>query len=279
MPLPFESALTYDDLSGFASFGGGLIVATRWVELDDLVFTAAADDSGVEWLVEELEGWDDGADVRAATSPRPGEDGVWIGDGWYGARMLELKGAAFAPSRAAAFAAKDVLVDRINLLRRSALLKVHEDEVRQALVRRIDRPLVRLVENNVVFSVALLAPDPRKYAAEESTVVVAAGGDEIAVNDGNVATLPTATIVGPVDTPTIAVADDELTFDVALDVGETLTIDFDLHAATVDGVSVRSTLVAGYRWWELVPGESTVSFTADSGGADGAELRWRSAWI
>jgi hypothetical protein len=274
--LFFDSSMTYD---GWLAYGGGVVAASRWVELDDLVFSGAADADGVEWLVEDLEGWDDGVDVRSATAPRPGQDGVWIGDAWYGARLLVMKGAAFAPSKAAVYAAKDLLIERVNLLRSSAVLTVNEDQVRRALVRRVDRPLVRVEGNDVIFSIALLAPDPRKYAVDESTLSVAEGGSDVAGNDGNVATLPAATIAGPVDTPTVSLGADDLTFDVALDAGETLSIDFDLHTATVDGTSVRSYLTSGYRWGSLPPGDTPVGFSADSGGAGGLELAWRSAWI
>lgn len=275
----YDSVLGYDGDPAAASYGGGFALAIRWVELDDLILNGAADDNGVEWLVEDLDGWDDGADVRSSTTPRPGEDGVWIGDGWFGARLLVMKGAAFAPTRALAYSAKDQLIARINLLRSSAVLQVHEDQIRRALVRRVDRALVRIEDNNVSFSVALLAPDPRKYAAVASSLVVPAGDSDVATNAGIVATKPTATIAGPVDTPTVTLGDDELTFDVSLEAGETLSLDFDLRTAAVDGASVRAYLTSGYRWGELAPGETTVGFDALSGGDDGVELAWRSAWI
>lgn len=278
MTAVFDSTLTYDDLYSYA--GGGPAIAHSIVELAGIWFSAAADDDGIEWIVEKLEGWDS-PDVRSGSSPRPQDDGVFAPAFRHGGRELELTGHLLAPSIEAAFAAKNDLAGAVNL-REPLLLVVHEDVSRQASVVRSGRLLIEQRSRHVRFQLPLLAVDPRRYSTTEDTLTVAPGATGTATNAGDVATRPTAIISGPVDTPTLTneTTGEELSFDLVLAAGEELEVDFDLRTATVDGVTARPYLVAGYRWWELAPGDTTVALDAvSSSGTAGLELRWRSAWI
>ena len=67
---------------------------------------AVPDDSGVYWMVEELEGWD-GPDVRQVLIDTYGEDGVAVGVNELSSRLITLSnGFAAAPSEATKWAAQ-----------------------------------------------------------------------------------------------------------------------------------------------------------------------------
>lgn len=275
MSIAYDSPLPYDGLFAYA---GGL-TQFPWVQLGPFVLTGAVDDDGVEWWLEDLAGWDS-ADVRAPSSTRPGADGLFVGTFFDGGRTLEAKGHIVGPTKAAARAARQEFAAALHV-RNELTIVVHEEIERQVKGYRAERLLLRQVDAAVEFAAIIVCPDPRKYATEESSVTVAPGGSATATNDGDIATLATATLVGPIETPVIRneTTGEELTFDLELLVDETLEVDFDLRTASVAGASVRSVILTPVQWWAIEPGDNTIGLEAAASSGDAAlELRWRSAW-
>lgn len=278
--LAYDSPLAYDGPGAYASS----VSARPWLQLDDgedrVVFNTGAAGDGVEWVVSDLTGWDS-AEVRAPAARRPADHGLFLSTFFHGGRVLELVGHVMAPTTALAYAAKTALA-RLTNIDRPLTLTVYEDRSRIVTARRSDRLLLRQVDGYVEFSIPLLAADPRKYAAELFELTADVGVDVVADNEGTMSTRASVTVTGPIATPLLrnVTSGEELAVDVALDAGETLIVDFDLHAVSVGGVSRRSAVLSGYRWWELAPGTNTLRLEADTSEAGASmALQWRSAWI
>jgi hypothetical protein len=275
----YDSEETYDDAL-YTYNGDRILVPHSVVELGDLLFNGAGDDDGVQWFVEDLKGWDS-AETRSSSSPRREADGVFTATARHGGRSLELVGCAVAPTLDAAYAAKNALLGAVNL-RKQLVLLVTEDRARRVVCTRFDE--VRLEQRRRIlrFSIPLLAADPRKYADVETEVALAVDELGTFTNEGTMETSPTVVVAGEITTPRLVnvTAGEELAFDLDLAAGEELLVDFDSRSATVGGVSVRSALVSGYRWWQLEPGDTDVRLEADAAGAGGAmTVTARSAWI
>lgn len=264
------------------------------------------DADGVEWCAN-LEGWDS-PDVRAATADRPFDDGLLLGDFFYGGRALKLAGGFEAPDEATWQAAWNRLASAADLLRVDGLLLVNESPAKQAAVRKDGRLLARRVGLGCEFDLALLAADPRKYAQALDSETVGlptpaggmtfnatfnltfgtgsgAGGRIDALNEGTYPTRPIARITGPVVNPRIEnrTAGQTVRFGITLTTGDELVIDFDAHSVVLNGTaSRRSTLDPTSTWWELAAGiTSEIHFFSDDASPTGAQLtlEWRSAWI
>lgn len=269
----YDSDLTFDGAS-----------SSGWLQLDDgetrLVFNTGADDDGVEWWATSVGGWDS-PDVRSPRGQRASAHGLYLSTFFHGGRSLELAGHIVCPTTALAYSAKTLLAALVNV-DRDLVLTVFEDECRQVVARRSDRLLLRQTDGLVEFQIPLVAADPRKYGCDTRSLAVGTATDATATNHGTIDAFATATITGPVGTPTLVNVStgDELPVDIALAAGEQLDVDFDLHLVTVGGASVRSALLSGYRWWTLAPGDNVVRL--EGYGTDGGtrlELRWRDAWI
>lgn len=276
------------------------------VALDNLLAnTGVADDLGIEWYVTEIDGWDNPA-VRLPISERPRADGAFIGDGYYGARSLVVRGAAFvgAGSWSKIQAARVRLAERLDLLRRDALLLVGEDPVPKQLTVRRSGPVRMDEEPGVLrFEVQLVAGDPRKYSpylgSANATVPTSTGGlafpasapftfggsasgDAVATNGGTVAAPVVLTITGPITNPQALLVDtgQSLTFGLTLGAGEQLVIDTDHRTVLLGGTaSRRNTLLAGSQWWSLAPGVNTVRLFGANAASATLNVAWHDTWI
>lgn len=172
----------------------------------------------------------------------------------------------------------------------------------------IDYPYMRHV---ATATVQFWATDPRMYDSELQTAVASlpagngglswpitwptswgsssGGGTILATNAGNFETRPVITIFGPVDNPTIAnvTSGQSLTFAITVNTGDSLVID--LSAKTVlyyvggtglGGNRIGTMNRSTSQWWVLVPGTSTIQYTANTVSTGSTmTLAWRSAWL
>lgn len=269
------------------------------------------DSTGVEWIVEDVDGWDM-ADVDSAVLPRFGVDGSWIGAGFYRSRFVTLKGILVGSTLAAAQAGSARLLAASGMIRTAGVLVVHEEVPQQAVVRlagrvRLDRSLVG--GRAVRFEVPLVAADPRKYGTVEesktfgtsTTSVPAAGfefplglpfsfgsgnvitGGTAVVVGGTVPTYPRLTFRGPSTAPSITnVSSGNLVWrwTGTLSAGQTLEVDFDAASVLLGGTASRYHLVdPASIWWPLVPGQNVLRYDASGTGTGDVTVRWRSAWL
>ncbi len=152
--------------------------------------------------------------------------------------------------------------------------------------------------------VELVARDPRVYDATQATLTLvpgaggggavwpwvwpvswggpSSGGTAIATNLGNFPTRPLITIQGACSNPFVSngTTGQTLAFQIALANSDVLMVDLDARTVQLNGTaSRRSTLVAGSSWWELAPGNSSVTFGASSVATGcSASITFRSAW-
>ncbi|HEY1690058.1 MAG TPA: hypothetical protein VGF95_14480 [Solirubrobacteraceae bacterium] len=118
------------------------------------------------------------------------------------------------------------------------------------------------------------------------------GGSEVGalqvVNAGTIETRPILVIEGPSLNPSVTNATapgaPALTFNIALNAGDRLVVDTDMHTVTyyTAGTTVGSdrldALAIGSQWWVLEPGTTSLQFTSTSGEGE-LTVQWASARI
>lgn len=262
-----------------------------------------ADEHGVKWGLTQLDGWFDGWEGVGAVEQRSHQDGAWVSPQYASARLLSVGGSVESYSWDAVTQAWDRLLAQIPFRTLSPVsVTTGEGSVPEmtALVRQSGKPILfERRAGRAKFSLSLVAPDPRRYAAtsRSATLVLPLLSGGIAppltppltvtgsttvsqatlANDGTVLTYPILELAGPCPPARIV----NLTTGEALRVvdpvpaGQILVIDVQRGIATTGGQSRR---VLG-SWWGLAPGANEVAFYAD--GYDAAatlDISYRSAW-
>jgi hypothetical protein len=155
---------------------------------------------------------------------------------------------------------------------------------------------------DAIFSIPLVAPDPRKYGTVLHTLTATqasaaaglappftppftlpAGAPPMAVactNAGSFETRPTITITGPITSPAVVNQTTGQTIGftgMTLAASDVLVVDLAAKQATLNGV--YRTADVGSSWWVLPPGTTTVQVTGTA--ATGAQMTVtsRDAWI
>lgn len=275
----------------------------------DGVVLNARDTAGVEWIVDEYEGWDDGAPVRVSIEERPQADGAFDAPSYRGARVITLGGGAVAPNRAARKAAISRL--KAAMSDGTSLYPVSVDDDGDELVvfaRLSAEPRAKRVgENAFTFQLVLVAPDPRKYSADPTAVtltlpeststggftapftapftsVIPEGstGERTVVNEGDADTWPTISIAGPVTDPVIenVTTGRRLRLSYTVGAGDHLLVDFADSVVLLNGNTPVDAHGVGSSWWPLVPGANVLRYSAFAGASGSpASITYRSAWI
>jgi hypothetical protein len=270
----------------------------------------ATDDYGVDWIITGEEGWSSATDAQAALDNRPDGDGADDAPTYEAPRVITLTGIAIAPNWYEQNRAKDRLNPVAYTGRGLYTLTVTENHLtRMALVRRsgaqkiADRP-----GNAFDFSISLVAPDPRKWSADETTStvdmpdtinpsgrtyprtypLVFPGGGQIsptivATNEGNRSSYIVATFSGGVDQPGVVNVDTGavVQFDVSLSPGDFFEVDLGARTAVINGTaSRRGALLTGSSWFDLPPGDTPLRMVGNPNGLGGPSMsvRYRSAW-
>lgn len=259
------------------------------------------DDHGVEWILEDVKGWDDPPSSTGDAQQRASDHGAWASPAYYAPRTIELEGSLIASSWAGASEALDRLWGAVPLSDLDWLYVAEGSRTLCALVRQDGDPLNERRGGWARFSLSLEAPDPRRYDTNETTASTSlpstSGGMALPLalpltigativagvlsvtNDGNMGTRPTFTVTGPVAagaTITHRGTGKVLRIPDGVPTGRTLTIDTDRRRALLDGTAAR--VVTG-SWFEYAPGVNEVAFSAPTYNS-GALLTStsRSAW-
>lgn len=261
-----------------------------------------ADAFGVKWGLTKLDGWFDGWEGSGTVDQRSQQDGAWISPQYAAPRVVHLGGSIKAASWDATTQAWDRLLAQIPFRNLSSLLvSTGEGAVPEqtAQVRQHEKPVLTRFDDRADFSLSLLAPDPRRYAATVQTValvlpiltggiappltppITVTGSTSVSqatlTNAGTVTTYPTLTITGPCPPATIInlTTSEAIRVVDAVPAGQTLVIDVLAGTAVTGGQSRR---VLG-SWWGLLPGANEVAFRADGyDAAAGLSISFRSAW-
>jgi Siphovirus-type tail component, C-terminal domain len=268
------------------------------------------DAQGTAWYLTKLEGWQGSPAPRTSLVQRSGEHGSFDGPAYLDTRAVTIEGVAVCTDRISTWRARDILASVCGdpSLGLSTLVVTQAGYTAlQAAVRRTnDVKTEPMAPGAFRWSIILVAPDPRRYAAVLSSVAVGlpqvgagglvfplvfpltfgsgtSGGQMLLTNTGTMATWPRWDILGPVTGPVITNLDtgQRLAFDPTFDVpaGQHLLIDADAKTVFLAGVSRRDRLFIA-EWFDIAPGSVNVRFSS-AAGADPAALltaQWREAW-
>lgn len=257
-----------------------------------------------------IAGWWDTPGPRLSHQPRPGRHGLYDGPAVLSERVIALSGTARSVDFAAGQRSRDILLSVLgDPLLGLSTLTVYEAgrPTKQAAVRRSAEAKTRWLSDTFFeWSILLVAADPRRYAAAESTVNTslplsgsgglvyplvypltygsgAAGGAITLTNAGTISAPVRWTILGPVTAPIITNAATgarlEFLSSFSVAAGQTVVLDTDARTVMQGTVNQRAQLGVA-EWWELDPGSLLVRFSGAS--ADPATARltatWRDAW-
>jgi len=293
---------------------GGIIYPGAGLDIE----FGTVDGNGIAWLWQKLTGWDSPPVQGAGVIPRSGDHGAWASPQYYAARTMTLTVTASAPTQALRDTARSLLQQAVPISD-LATLRYDEPIPKQASVRRsgqITEAYPTLCD--VTFTVGLVAPDPRKYAATGKSIGIspmpsgvggdmvepftvpfslAAGpppGSGVAVNNGDFTSPPVAVITGPVTGPTLMNATTGQTVSwstLTLGAGHLLVVDFLNREAWVDPVTVSTTpgmpgtggtywpADINSGWWQLQPGDNTVQIGGSAGTGCTASLFYADTWV
>jgi hypothetical protein len=266
----------------------------------DLEF-GATDANGTWWLVRSWTGLG-GVATAGQVVQKAGDHGAYAPPQWYGPRTITLTVQATARTEALLNVARAYLQQAIPV---SDLATFRWDEPVpiQMGVRR-SGPILETYSTLVdaIFSIPLVAPDPRKYGTVLHTLTATqasaaaglappftppftlpAGAPPMAVactNAGSFETRPSITITGPITSPAVVNQTTGQTIGftgMTLASSDVLVVDLAAKQATLNGV--YRTADVGSSWWVLPPGTTTVQVTGTA--ATGAQMTVtsRDAWI
>ena len=252
---------------------------------------------------------DPGVRRRAGTGPpavgqviqRSADHGGWPSAQYYGPRLLTLTVMASAPTQALRDQAKEQLVQAVPISD-LATFTYNEPMPKQAFVRqngsaKIGMKFPTLVD--VVFTIPLVCPDPRKYSTIPLTATATLPAPVInpltlpvtlpigfpgsvppidiavtCVNSGTFETRPTITVSGPDHQPEHRQRHDgqAITFTgLALGATDQLVISTDARQAYLNQVFTPADVGSG--WWVLEAGSTQVYLTGENFSGGG-----RSSW-
>lgn len=288
--------------------------AQVYVSLDDWA-APSEDDDGTVWICTNVDGWNGAPAVRGSGEDRAQDHGQYDGPNFYGARNITVEGTTLATSLENAMRAQDIMAS-LAAWDTTALYPLTVTEPgrpdRQCMVRLDAATKISSVYGGMQFDwqLALRAPDPLRYSAEEPAVTMVlpppGGADDlvlpvtfpfyipwltatsVSADVTNVGTIESrrlvAILTGPVQDPTLTNATTglSLSFDMTLYEGDTLTCDFKARTAVRTGLingSAEHSLKPAAAWWSLPPGTSSIVLGGLGDTGSGCEFRYRSAWL
>jgi hypothetical protein len=279
---------------------GGILYTPPLSSLIDLEL-GAQDANGTDWVIISVQGMD-GAPTSGGVVQRAGDHGAYAPPAYYAGRPITLTVQATANSQALRDLARAALAQVIPVSD-LATLRIDEPIPKQLQVRRsgaLTETYPTLTD--VVFTIGLIAPDPRKYSTVLQSITVLQGSPAAGLappltppltlpagappmsasitNNGSFETRPTVSIVGPITGPAIVnqTSGQQVSFSsLTLASTDVLVVDFLNQRALLNGVFRTADLSSS--WWVLQPGTATVQVTGTAGVGAQMTVAWRDAWI
>jgi hypothetical protein len=280
-----------------------VILSKYRVGIGSLLLGASDDDTGASWVVEDLAGWQHASSTGAVTQ-RSAARGGWRNRAQLGSKGYTLVGSVYT-DRGNAPDLLDQLLANIPLDVPATLTVygVHASGDRIVYIRQEGDASTEIIsENEGVFAIGLVAPDPLKFSSIEhvtsTKLPVTIGGlavpialpfsiDSVQVsgvvavsNDGTYAVGPRVIVYGPVDSPKLTHlgTGESLQLNMTIDAGDWVDLNFDRHTAMLNGVASRRGYVSG-TWFSLAPGDNNIAFNSPTYSATAeAQVVWRDAW-
>jgi len=289
---------------------GSLTYQPSWSPSVFSIPLGSVDDNGIAWVLQKVTGWDSPPSVGSVIQ-RSADHGGWAAAQYYGPRIITLTVMASAPTQALRDAARALMQQAVAIGTSSTDLTTftyNEPIPKQAQVRRNGSAAVTETYptmDDVIFTIPLVAPDPRKYAVQSQSAqiilpappdnpltlpvtgpVVFPGGipagasSVTALNLGTFETRPQLTVTGPVQNPAIvsATLGEQISFTgLTLGTSDILTVDTDSRQALLNGSFYPADPYSA--WFVLEPGPSVIYLAGQSTGGATLSLTWSSAWL
>lgn len=296
----------------FGFWTGSLTYQPPWAIGPTVIPFGQTDVNGITWQWQKIDGWDSPQAVGSVIQ-RSADHGAWAAAQYAGPRILTLTVMASAPDQETRDLARALLQQAVPFGATStdlATLLYNEPVPKQVQVRRnggaaITEQAITLTD--VIFTIPLVAPDPRKYSplVQTDTVILAPpivspltlplgsglpvtapsasppdSATVTAVNAGSFETRPSISLTGPITGPSIvnATTGQQISYSgLTLGPADVLTIDTDNRQSFVNGVFTPADPFSA--WWVLQPGSTTVYASGQSPGGAALTISWSSAWM
>lgn len=260
------------------------------------------DEFGIGWLWQSLQGFD-GADVSGGIVQKSGDHGGWASPQFYAPRTMTLTVTASAPTQGLRDYARSLLQAAVPVSD-LATFTYNEPIPKRLQVRRSGKIAETYPTlTDVTFTIGLVAPDPRKYSAQQHTATVAATGasssigvtlpftlpftfpaqppygSAICPNEGDFGSPPVITITGPITSPglvNVTTGQQVSWSGLTVPAGSVLVADFSTRLAQLNGVYRPAD--ARSAWWLLEPGDNTVQITGQNDSGATMQIDWRDSW-
>jgi hypothetical protein len=258
------------------------------------------DANGIGWQLLKVQGWDS-PPTSGQVVQRSNDHGGFATPQFYGARQITATIQATAPTQVLRDFAR-TLLQRAVPVNRLATFTYNEPTPKSAQVRRsgaVTETYPTLMD--VVFTVGLVAPDPRKYGAARNAlangrpvvngittpltppVVMPPNAPPATVavtNAGNFETRPVITLAGPISAPAAVNLSTGQTVswtNLVMAAGDVMTIDMDAKQGILNGQLVAADFSSA--WWVLPPGPSTVSMGGSPASGSWMNVAWSDAYM
>lgn len=280
-----------------------MILSKYRARLGDITFGESDPETGENWIVYDLEGWQN-TGTTGQTTQRSAANGGWRNRAYRPSKGYTLTGSVFTDQPNAPDAL-DRLLDNIPLdqLAPLAVYGVHASGDRQVFVRQEGDVSTKIISDyEASFSIGLVAPDPLKYGTEQHVTAtnlpsttggltvpfkvpfainsVTVSGVAQPFNAGNEPVSPRAIIYGPVANPRLTnqLTGEVLQVNLTLATGEYLDLDFARHTAHLNGTASRRGYVSG-PWFSLTPGLNLIDFNSSVYSATASvQVIWFDGW-
>lgn len=254
----------------------------RWSVGGIVMDNATLDAHGCRWVAQ-VDGWNDGSDIRPARGPRPARDGDWQGATFFSGRTVTATGNCFAPDRAGLRAARDRFMAAV-APRQDIRVVSNEIPARSVLGRLDGKPnWYSLNENQAKFSIPIHSTSPFKQGQLVTSQPLGIFGDPVGlifpivfppflggssavelVPDGNSETWPVLILTGPMPLPVVTLVETGqiVAYNLTIAAGQQLIVDTDTGVASLSGTSVRGAQSLSTDFFSLTPGQpNTVQLT------------------
>ena len=279
----------------------GTVLQTPTARLGSLNLNQV-DEHGCEIWFSTIEGWDSPASSVEITQ-RVGEHGGYATAGFLTPREITITGAVVAPDKQMLRDAKDRVnaassLSEVTLMINEFSMSRFVTVVRTGGVTWEDTPAPY-----AKFTMSLVATDPRKYGAEEQSVMLRVPRSEggrsypdncpfsftayvnqdsaTIINKGNIDAPVRIDMYGDVSGPWVEQLESgrRLDFDLSYDAGRYTALDSKRRSVLLDGLASRAYTMSG-RWFNLPPGPSTIRYGGTSTqGQARAFVRWRDTYL
>lgn len=280
----------------------------------DMTFKGLSFGDNSNFLITNIDGWEDRPETTNGSTPHPRRLGSWVGGLSSTKRVVtvDLEILADRANDGSTTLPKNKLSKALAMDDEESPLMLDLDyylprEIIYARVTGFDMPTSRNYARSQKALIEFTATDPRRYSVGmnyattglpvllrgaaypitygryAAVITPDARGEAIAQNEGNTATPPTYKLVGPVRNPTITVLGPKnfrrrIQFNVNLASGETLLAKPAAGTVTVDGAARRGiTSGALIEDMELPAGISTVTLGGTGSGNAKLTVSWRDA--